>query len=310
MVHSLQAQERTPKTLSEHYARHDVTRAADLPDFDFPPVVEVALGVQFEPLVELGSKHLAILSERWRDEFPIWEDQPPLQTVKEWFGVPGQSSLNFRLDVRALPPLRRAFFFDRNRTELRQVQADRFVRNWRRNADVPYPRYDDEDSEQAPKQGLRSRFRRDMEQFVKFVHEQELGEFVPNQCEVTYVNHIPVSGELGAELLGDLFAPWRGAFSDDFLSPAESVEAAMHFVITDSTGSNVGRLHVEATPVRDQESGNDLTRLTLTARGMPMGTGVEGVLSFLDLGRRYVVKGFASVTTTSMHKKWRRRDGG
>jgi hypothetical protein len=144
---------------------------------------------------------------------------------------------------------------------------------------------------------------------VTFITEQRLGDFLPNQCEVTYVNHIPTSGDFGASSFADLFSPWGGTFSDDFLGKAESVEAAMHFLIADASGNNVGRLHVEATPVIDQNSGDTLTRLTLTARGLPLGQGIEGVLAFHDLGRRHIVKGFASLTTPAMHKKWRRKNG-
>ena len=286
-----------------------MTRPADLPDFDFPPVVEVVLGVQFEPLAAFGSSHLAMLADRWRDQFPTWEDQPPLQPVKEWFGVPGQPSVNIRFDVGPLPPLRRAFFFDEKRSELRQVQADRFVRNWQKTVD-PYPHYDDRDSGDSSLPGLRSRFRDDLQQFVAFVKEQGLGDFLPNQCEITYVNHIPVHGEAGARDLAELLAPWRGSFADDFLPAPESIELAMHFVITDDTGNKVGRLHVAAAPAHDHVSGEAMTRLTLTSRGVPLGKGVDGVLQFLDLGRRYIVKGFASTTAETMHSKWRRKHGG
>lgn len=51
-------------------------------------------------------------------------------------------------------------------------------------------------------------------------------------------------------------------------------------------------------------------RLTLTARDVPFGKGVDGVLLFLDLGRRHIVKGFASITTPTMHGKWRRKNDG
>jgi|GEM_PF-431480 len=289
-----------------HYAERHVTGASDLPEFECPPVVEVAIGVQFDPLVSLGSRHLALLWERWREESPLWEEQPPLQTVTEWLGLPGQPSLNFSLDLGLLPPLRRAFFFNPDRSELRQVQMDRFVRNWKKTGN-PYPRYDDQGSGESLSIGLRSRFRDDLQQFIEFVSEQQVGEVLPNQCEITYVNHVPSTGEFGAENLADVLAPWKGDFSDDFLPFPESVEIATHFVIVDTGGKNIGRLHVSAAPARDQDSGDLITRLTLTARGLPLGKGVDGVLQFLDLGRRHIVKGFASMTTTTMHSKWRRK---
>jgi hypothetical protein len=46
--------------------------------------------------------------------------------------------------------------------------------------------------------------------------------------------------------------------------------------------------------------------LTLTARGAPIGAGVAGALEFLDLGRRWIVRGFADLTTERMHIAWRR----
>jgi uncharacterized protein (TIGR04255 family) len=257
----------------------------------------------------MQSRHVAMLWQLWRHEFPIWEDQPPLQVVREWFGVPGQPSFNLQFDLGALPPLRRAFFFRHDRTELRQVQPDRFVRNWRKIGD-PYPRYDDEEIDGNLTIGLRSRFRADLERFITFAREEELGEFQPNQCEVTYVNHVPTFGDQGAEDFAELLAPWQGSFSDGFLKQAESAKVELHFLIPEETGKSVGRLHAAVAPARDQESGIALTRLTLTARGIPLGKGTEGVLAFLDLGRRHIVKGFASMTTGSMHKKWRRTNGG
>lgn len=286
-----------------------MTRATDLPEFERPPVVEVALGVQFVPLLAFGSKHVALLWERWRAEFPIWEEQAPLQPVTEWFGVTGQPSLNFRFDFGALPPLRRALFFSEDRRELRQVQADRFARNWTKTGD-PYPRYDDSDAGSVPTKGLRTRFREDLQQFHDFVNEQGLGEFIPTQCEITYVNHIPATGELGARDMAELLSQWNGNFSDTFLQPPESIEISSHFVLEDSNKKNVGRLHVTAAPARDQTTGDALLRLTLTARGLPLGKGLDGVLYFLDLGRRHIVKGFASLTTPTMHSKWRRKNGG
>jgi hypothetical protein len=47
--------------------------------------------------------------------------------------------------------------------------------------------------------------------------------------------------------------------------------------------------------------------LTLTARGRPGSDGIPGVLQFLDVGREWIVRGFTSITTATMHKIWGRR---
>jgi len=75
-----------------------IARPSDLPDFEHPPVVEVALSVQFEPLL-LETRHVADLWEKCRSEFPEWQDQPPIAPAFEFFG---QGAINTRA-TRARP---------------------------------------------------------------------------------------------------------------------------------------------------------------------------------------------------------------
>jgi hypothetical protein len=68
-----------------------------------------------------------------------------------------------------------------------------------------------------------------------------------------------------------------------------------------------GRLHVAAEPAIRRSTGEEVYRITLTARGAPTGTGGDDVFGFLDLGREWIVRGFASITTEKMHQAWGRR---
>ena len=45
-----------------------------------------------------------------------------------------------------------------------------------------------------------------------------------------------------------------------------------------------------------------------SARGVPFGEGVEGAFAFFDLGRRWIVKAFADITTPDMQRAWERID--
>ena len=160
-----------------------VGRAKDLPNFEGPPVVEVALGVQFEPLAKLDGPWIArFWLEHVRDRFPEWIEAPALPPVIEWFGIPGQPrGVMFRLGQGAVA--NRAVFHDASQTGLLQLQQDRFVRNWRKVGDGhAYPRYE----------SIRDSFALEVSQLRRFLTENQIGELVPNQCEVTYVNHIPV----------------------------------------------------------------------------------------------------------------------
>lgn len=270
-----------------------MTRPADLPEFENPPVVEVALSVQFEPL-PLTSKHLALLWEKHRDEFQDWQDHPPIAPSFELFGPGSTRAVTWRMGGGG--PLPRAIFRNTDGTGLKQYQPDRFVRNWAKASGTLYPRYE----------SVRAPFETDLHELVAFASEQSLGEVVPNQCEVTYVNLIPLTGSVSG-----VISPWSGTNSDSFLGEPESLEIGAHFTIEEPSGGEpVGRLHISGTPVVDQGTGARALQLTLTARGQCITPGLEGVLKFLDLGRQQIVKGFASFTDSRMHQAWGRRYAG
>ena len=46
--------------------------------------------------------------------------------------------------------------------------------------------------------------------------------------------------------------------------------------------------------------------LNLTARGEPLGDGVNGAFAFLELARDWIVKGFDELTRPEMHRVWER----
>jgi hypothetical protein len=48
--------------------------------------------------------------------------------------------------------------------------------------------------------------------------------------------------------------------------------------------------------------------MTLTARGVPHSSDQEELLRCLDVGREWVVRGFADFTTDEMHNLWKRRE--
>jgi len=271
--------------------------AASRPEFGRPPVVEVVLSCQFSPLMTLGMPHVGLLWDRYRLEFTEFEDKPALPHVVEHFGPSRPSSLEFRVVTEPAPE--RAWFKTKNGTHMLQIQRDRFILNWRRsNWTEPYPRYP----------SVKKRFIDNFNRFDEFVNDFALGVIEPDQCEVTYVNHIYVDEHLDS--LGQLeriLQPWSGNRSDDFLSAPEEAAAQAKFRISDVKGNPIGRLHIKAEPRLIIGSGRQLIQLTLTARGAPHSASLSGVLAFFDLGREYVVRGFTSITTLDMHKAWERQ---
>ncbi len=268
------------------------------PDFNDPPVIEVVLSVQFEPLSALGVPQFGVLWERYRKKFPNTEDKPLLSSVTESFEAPKPRPV--RYEILSEPPQTRCWFKNVADTELIQVQRDRFVFNWKKTeADEPYPRYP----------YVRAEFKAHFRTFETFLRDHDVGTVLPNQCEVTYVNHLfPGRGWKRSGQFKNIFSIWSGRHSGDFLPEPEDITFQTRYQMLTEEGKPVGRLHVQAEPRIKVEDASPLLRLTLTARGAPLEGNLDGVLAFFDLGREFVVRGFTSITTNKMHKIWERTD--
>lgn len=270
-----------------------------LPEFDDPPVVEVALSVQFDALANLRTPQIGLLWQEFRDRFPNTEEHPPLETVIERFGVSPTPKGVARFQLLSTPPVPRCWFLNTQGTELVQVQHDRFIHNWRKvGEDDAYPRYG----------RVRATFEGELKRFSEVLLRQGVGELHPNQCELTYVNHI-VSGEGWSThgQLGDVITLFNLHYTDEFRPQPEDCQLAARYVVQNSGGESVGRLHVAVEPVYRSSDDVPMFALTLTARGRPLSDGVNGVLEFLDLGRQWIVRTFASITSPQMHALWRRK---
>ena len=261
-----------------------------LPDFADPPVVEVALGVQFQPPVELSPLDLGPLRERWRDRFPRLEQQPPLPPVVE---AERASQLGVQVVVGAAPMVRQWFLAEEGR-ELIQLQQDRLIVNWRDvDGQVPYPRYEH----------VAALFAEASEALWNFLAEQNLPQPSVTQAEVNYINAIRVPDGLGD--LGRVFSWWSSpAEHGHQLGNPEEATAGMIFRVRDM-GSGPVRMYVDVQPA-DTTQGRVLL-MTLTVRGAPADTSRVSAIEFMGQGRAHIVNGFSEMTTAEMHEVWGRR---
>jgi uncharacterized protein (TIGR04255 family) len=258
---------------------------APLPEYERPPVQEVALAVYFAPIEGLRSYHYGDLAARWKTEYPVVHDQPPLPDPLAG-GMP-QIQL-----VPAMDPLPRCWFLNSADDHLIQVQRERLVLNWRKR-EHGYPRYSD----------LRPRFVRAYTDFSEFLEGNGLASLRPTRVEITYVNQVPIEGPLTTA--GDidvLLAPVSQAGA--FLPRPSVATFGLEYPIV--VGDEpVGDLTVQAGPA-DGPDGKVFI-LQLMARGRPVGDGLDGVLGFHDVGHEWIVQGFTAVTTPQMHAHWGRK---
>jgi uncharacterized protein (TIGR04255 family) len=274
------------------------TRSANLPDFENPPVIEVVLGIQFDRIASFQTIHAGHLWDGFRRDFPQVQEHPPLEPTFETFGTKPVAE-GVKLELMSGPlPFPRLWFLNDAQTQLIQFQPDRFIHNWRKvkEGDV-YPRYE----------RIKTRFLDELATLEKFFSEHRLGDLRPNQCEITYVNHIlSADGENLCEQPESVFRFFRKDFDQSVLEQFEDSRFQIRFVLCDEKKSPIGRLHVNAQPARSRD-GQPMIALTLTARAGTSAPTLEAASQFLDFGRDKIVRCFAEITTDIMHDRWGRR---
>ncbi|MBM3735918.1 MAG: TIGR04255 family protein [Acidobacteria bacterium] len=275
-----------------------IERPNDLPDFKKPPVAETVLSLQFEPIAGLTSAHLGLLWTKFRRDMPLIEEHPPLPPVYENFDAHPAPRVEVSIEDKSPTP--RLWFLNQQKNELIQVQPDRLIRNWRRTEELDaYPRYEP----------IRTKFREEVARVEEFLRDEGLGAVSVRQCEVTYVNHIAPAGVWTSHAdMKMVFAVWSGLAGPSFLPTMEDAGIRMRFVIPSSDREAIGRLHVTVQPVWRKADDSPIFAMNLTARGTPLGDRIENAFEFFDLARKWIVRGFADLTTPQMHRAWERID--
>lgn len=265
--------------------------APALANFLNPPVAEVALAVQFEPLEGLRAVDLGRVWEAFRDEYPDVEEHPakPPMAV-EAGGLEVSVNLLSGFDKPNL------WFVKDGGDRLVQFQQDRLVVNWRRRSDEQYPRYE---------HAVRPMFVDAWSRLVGALEDLSLGPPRPNVCEAIYVNPIDSGGAWKDHSEMDrVLSPWSGSHSDDFLPPAAEVRLGARYALPEGKGWLV----IDANPVRRAGDGRPALMLQLAGRGRAGSPDLDGALEFLDLAREWIVRGFVSFTEVEMHREWELRE--
>jgi uncharacterized protein (TIGR04255 family) len=261
-------------------------RPIDLPEFDAPPLVEVVLGTFFVTQKRLHGGHTGLFWGGIREQYPQYEDHPPLRTQRD-----GQAH---RFSLSTSPPMPRAWFIDATGTRLVQLQNDAFLYNWRRAGKKDdYPRFEP----------IWEKFRENWGVFCRFAEEEQLGKPKAHMGEVTYVNHIPKDEFWPklvdvSKLIGFLHpTPAEGAEMD-------SLDCSLQF----RDGNERGRLNIQLSKAIDQSTGEQLLRFVLTVRGkLPKPeAGIEANANWYSFAREWIVRSFADMTTEEAHKMWRK----
>lgn len=274
---------------------HVVDTPRLLPEYEKPPVVEVACSIQFEPIENLHAGRLGLLWQRYRDRYPRVEQQPPLSSIREQFE---SKAMGIGFSIEGTFPMPRVWFLNVDGTRLVQVQRDYFIVNWRKlGTDVEYPRYS----------SIRERLVEEFGRFQEFGKAEALGPVRVVQTELTYVNHIDARDAAGSrKSLSEIVRIWTGETPDGRLPEFEEASFHARYVMRES-GKPTGRLHINLEPQLYVRDNAPVYALTLIARSAPSSSDLEGALISLDKGHEAIVDGFTAITTEQMHAVWERR---
>lgn len=255
-----------------------------LPDFARPPVVEVALAVQFTEPLTFDAARTSEVAESWHEELPEVSLRPVLPPMDMRGGELGSGDEDVLL---------RLWMANEAGNRVVQLQPDRVTVNWKLgDAEEPYPRYE----------SLRQFLVETWSRVGAIAAANKWGEPKPQMCEVHYVNRL--SEEQGWTRYDDtsaLLAPWGGSFSDGFLPAPGAAAMLLHFHLPDRRGW----MNIQAGQTLDDED-SEILAIHLQCRGRLANPDFEDALDFMDLAHQWIVRGFASVTTPAAHEIWRR----
>lgn len=266
-------------------------RPVHLPDYRHPPIDEVVIAAQFQPIPDLTESHIRDFWKIVRGEYPIAEHQPRLEGPIESSGPPEPFTLQFP-SPGIIPPSQRTWMISEDDDFLIQVQNSRFIQNWRRRQNT-YNHFEE----------IRDKFWDSFNKFRTFLSSLELPIPVVQQVELNYLNWIPDIP------MAEFFLPTAATVVtiDGAIREPEEQSWSARYLLGDSEGT-IQRLYVQCLPavrpLSPGERGSQLGLIFRTARAA--GLSDEEIAESMDFGRAIIVETFTQITTPAAHEIWGR----
>ncbi|MDX2074719.1 MAG: TIGR04255 family protein [Alphaproteobacteria bacterium] len=259
---------------------------SNLPNFKDPPVVEVAIGVQFDTLEHFYIPHVGLLWDRLdRKKFTACEELSPIITAPE----------KDAFLVFDKPMMPRIWFVSDDKDMIVQFQRDRFNYNWRKHTadsilEKSYPRYG----------CVKKEFYSSIQKLEACLEELHIDPINPQRLEVSYINIIPLDTIGGVDKIGKVLKDidWRPGHT--VLPDPHKISAHWQFRVKEI--NSLLDLRVNTMPL--SLTGQEVLRVELTVRGQAPYKDIKACEPWLDEARRAIVKGFVDITTPEAHKVW------
>ena len=262
------------------------------PRFWTPPVVETALGVQFEPLSGFSTAHAGWF---WREYLQKSSGDPSLKWSQATDAPRLEDQLE-RFDAldKVVPPVsmrlllpsttNRAQIIRSDNERMVQVQNTRFILNWKK-IEGAYPKF-------GP---LVEEFRSRLGSFESFAAEVGFGAIKYNQWEIAYVDAIK-----RCEILPGIVT--RPRLPETLVSSGgEVISGDWRF----SLAEQKGRMYISLRLGRTAPKNEEALIVTFVARG-PVSDSMTWENGF-EIGHDAIFQTFLAITSDQARQHWERR---
>ncbi len=261
------------------------------PTFRNPPIVELAIGVQFERL-PMQSGYFGMFWQHMGEEWGKPFDNIPLEEQFERFDQPRWMFPLGQLKLEPAQPTLRFMLPNKDGNRLIQLQANRLHLNWRKQGQE-YPSY----------KQLVGEFEEVFDRLVNFAEIHGLGPVEVNQWELSYIDSFPQGQYWHTPADWPKFLPglFGGLFPADQMGlKLEHRAAEWSFEITPQRG----RLHIATQygPPGTGQAGSLI--LQMTARGPAPTPDGAGLRTGLDWGHDAAVGAFLKIVNPSVQEEW------
>jgi uncharacterized protein (TIGR04255 family) len=257
------------------------------PNYKYPPVIEVVCGIQFSGMDGWRTPHFGSFWEHIREEYPEFEDRPPLDRIQL------ESVPSFVPQILFLPPMRRVFFIQPPGNFLIQLQQSRILYNWRKIApDDEYPRY----------VTAYPRFVKSWETLKRFAAVSALSAPQPEVFELTYINQITKDEAKFPRDAWDFLAFYGGAPKPAVAGDSSSIAMNFSWHLPNEMGTLIFDLRHGLRPADSRQ----VLQIELSARGKAK-TGEDGMNHWFQIAHDAIVKTFDVLTSESAHELWEKQ---
>ena len=271
------------------------------PTYARPPLVEVALSLQFMASKEINAAHLGGFWYTKRHAFPHTTVAAPIESTTDEFGADHWVPTGVRFELRNIPNPRIQMRSEDSEWLL-QIQSDRLVVNWRKTSDA-YPRF--------PR--ALDRFMEVKDEWDSYLESLDMKANWAGPWDLTYVNQ--VADKDLCDNARDWLALLPGVWTD-----AETIES--DFKLRGLAGRLVWehpkkrvRLYVDTQPLRGRGSADCSLGIQLSARGLINGSkssdaesAERTIRDHFEIGHQMIVQRFDTMVSEKAKMHWGRQN--